>query len=272
MASLRRMGAARLGESLSRTLRPQLPLCPRHAPQPRIRAAPSRAHSTRPSASESTVPKAAPTTEVGAIPAEAAAEAASGFSYIAFAKSYPSTNNILIAIIKTGAADLVAQMVIEQKSVSEVDWRRNMVFCLFGGVYLGAFQYWYQVNIFKRLFTNVEKFTSQPWSKKLTDIPGLSSLLVQCVMDVSIMCGVYLPTFYVFKAAVFSNVVDPVEWFHSGTTSYIKNFRNDSPDLLKLWFPADLVCFSVPLWLRLPVRHIVSFVWTTYLSLIRGSK
>lgn len=41
-----------------------------------------------------------------------------------------------------------------------------------GAAYLGCFQYWYQVNVFKRLFPNVEHFTSQPWAAKLTDVPG----------------------------------------------------------------------------------------------------
>lgn len=71
---------------------------------------------------------------------------AAGFSYVGFAKAYPFANNVLIATCKTSAADLVAQCAIERKPLSEVDWRRNMVFCLFGAVYLGAFQYWYQVR------------------------------------------------------------------------------------------------------------------------------
>jgi hypothetical protein len=75
-----------------------------------------------------------------------AAAAPPGFSYLAFAKAYPFTNNVLIATIKTSAADLVAQCVIERKPVTQIDWQRNLVFCLFGAVYLGGFQYWYQVR------------------------------------------------------------------------------------------------------------------------------
>jgi len=74
------------------------------------------------------------------------AEAAAGFSYVAFAKANPFFNNVLIATLKTSAADLVAQCAIEGKPFSEIDWQRNMVFCLFGAVYLGGFQYWYQVR------------------------------------------------------------------------------------------------------------------------------
>jgi hypothetical protein len=174
--------------------------------------------------------------------------------------------------VKTSAADLVTQVVIEKKSFSEIDWKRNSVFCIFGFAYLGGFQYWYQVNVFKRLFPGIEKFTSQPWSAKLTDLPGLMALGAQTVLDVGVLCMVYLPTFYVFKAGVFTGSSDPMEWVSSGLGSWSKNIASDAYDVVRVWAPADIVCFSVPLWLRLPVRHIVSFVWTSYLSFIRGSK
>lgn len=37
-----------------------------------------------------------------------------------------SRNNLIIATLKTSAADLVAQCVIERKSLKEVDWKRNL--------------------------------------------------------------------------------------------------------------------------------------------------
>jgi len=204
--------------------------------------------------------------------AEGAAAASGGFSYVAFAKANPVANNLIIATIKTGAADLMAQMVIERKPFNEVDWQRNFVFCLFGAAYLGMFQYWYQVNIFKRIFPSVERFTNQSWAAKLQDGPGLVALGGQIGLDLGMLCFVYLPAFYTFKAAVFSSTYDVTEWVKTGTTSYTKNFQKDAYDVIRVWGPADVCCFSVPLYLRLPVRHIVSFVWTVYLSFVRGSK
>ena len=55
-------------------------------------------------------------------------------------------NNLIIATLKTSAADLMSQMAIERKPLSEVDWQRNFVFCVFGFAYLGGFQYWYQAR------------------------------------------------------------------------------------------------------------------------------
>lgn len=193
-----------------------------------------------------------------------------GFSYVEFAKTYPFVNNVGIATVKTAAADLLAQTVIAGTPIDQVDLQRSLLFCLFGALYLGAFQYAYQVQVFKRLFDGIDQFTSQSWAEKLQDIPGLKALGAQTGLDLTILTLVYLPTFYIFKASVFSGSLDPSVWVATGMDNYQTNFSKDEADLIKVWLPADLVCFSVPLYLRLPVRHIVSFVWTAYLSFSRG--
>jgi hypothetical protein len=80
------------------------------------------------------------TTEKAAAETTKAAEASS------FAKENPFVFQLGIATCKTSAADLLAQMVAEQKSLDEVDWKRNFIFVVFGFAYLGAFQYWLMVN------------------------------------------------------------------------------------------------------------------------------
>lgn len=201
----------------------------------------------------------------------------SSFSYGQFAKDYPFVNNLAIASLKTTAADLLAQVVIAQTPVGEIDVQRSLLFCAFGAVYLGWFQYLYQVQVFKRLF-DVDKFTSQTWGEKLRDGPGLRALAAQTALDAAVLTWIYLPTFYIFKAAVFTSGGDmspdslsgPALWASVGLENYHTNFAKDEWDLLRVWVPADLICFSVPLYLRLPVRHVVSFVWTAYLSFSRG--
>lgn len=194
----------------------------------------------------------------------------SGLSYVAWARANPLANNLVIATVKTSAADLVTQIVVERKSLAEVDWKRNSVFCMFGFVYLGGFQYWYQVNVFKRLFPGIERFTSQPWLDKLRDGPGLRALAAQVTLDVGMLLSVYLPVFYVFKASVFCGTMDPAQWFSTGISNWTGNFTSDAVDVIRVLGTADVICFSVPLWLRLPVRHVFSFFWTSYLSFIRG--
>jgi len=49
------------------------------------------------------------------------------------------------------------------------------------------------------MFSGAERFTLLPWSKKFTDMPGIAVLLGQTVVDIGVLIGIYLPTFYVFK-------------------------------------------------------------------------
>ena len=192
-------------------------------------------------------------------------------AYVRFAKDYPFMNNFIIASLKTCAADVMAQTIIGHTPLSELDLQRSLLFCAFGGLYSGAFQYLYQVQVFKKLF-DVDKFTSQSWSQKVRDIPGVKALAAQTGLDLTILTLVYLPAFYIFKASVFSGSSDPSDWFSAGVDTYATNFGKDETDLLKVWLPADLVCFSVPLYLRMPVRQSVSFLWTVYLSFARGGR
>lgn len=223
----------------------------------------------------------------------------------AFAKERPGCNSVAIATLKSGAADLLAQAV-EGRSLAAVDWRRNLAFCAFGAAYLGLFQFWYQVRLFSRLFPSVAELTSQPWAArvarprlarkkglkgsrsryrnaspgaslrsaasaghghKLVGLAhGLASLVGQTLLDLLVLGLVYLPVFYLFTAGVASGAWDVARWVRGGASSYTAHFQRDFAALIRLWAPCDLVCFSVPLHLRLPVRHAISFASTAYLA------
>ena len=189
--------------------------------------------------------------------------------YVNFAQHYPFLNNVLIATLKTGAADLLAQTVMASSPLRQLDMARSILFMTFGAIYSGGFQWMYQVRVFKKLF-DVDAFTNKPWSKKLRDKAGLTSLGAQTALDLGILTVAYLPAFYIFKASVFSGSLDPAVWMQTGLSNYGANLSKDWFDLVRVWLPADLICFSVPLYLRLPVRHAVSFAWTAYLSFARG--
>jgi hypothetical protein len=36
--------------------------------------------------------------------------------------------------------------------------------------------------------------------------------------------------------------------------------------------PGDLIVYAVPIWLRMPLNHGFSFIWTCYLSFLRGDE
>jgi hypothetical protein len=56
----------------------------------------------------------------------------------------------------------------------------------------------------------------------------------------------------------------------AGCTKYYNNFAKDTWAMFCLWGPADCILFSLPIWLRMPSRHVVSFGWTAYVSFLRG--
>ena len=104
---------------------------------------------------------------------------------------------------------------------------RSLLFCGFGAIYLCGFQYLYQVNIFKQLF-DVDAFTSQPWKDKLKDEEGLKFLAAQTFLDLTVSTFIYLPTFYIFKAGVFSlSRMDPSVLTGSRIDTYQKKFAKD---------------------------------------------
>ena len=56
----------------------------------------------------------------------------------------------------------------------------------------------------------------------------------------------------------------------NGVSQYTKNAKDDLTAMIKLWGPSDCIQFVLPVHIRLPFRHIVSFFWTAYVSFTRG--
>ena len=82
-----------------------------------------------------------------------------------FPKAQPFVFNLGVAAAKTSAADLLTQTVVEKKSFpSGIDWKRNASFTVFGFAYLGGFQYWLQVNMFRKMFVGMDKVAEMPLS------------------------------------------------------------------------------------------------------------
>ena len=80
-----------------------------------------------------------------------------------FPKAQPFVFNLGVAAAKTSAADLLTQTVVEKKSFPNgIDWKRNASFTVFGFAYLGGFQYWLQVNMFRKMFVGMDKVAEMP--------------------------------------------------------------------------------------------------------------
>eukprot|EP00934_Nitzschia_sp_Nitz4_P005514 Nitzschia sp. Nitz4//scaffold54_size114964//47880//48596//NITZ4_003848-RA/size114964-processed-gene-0.185-mRNA-1//-1//CDS//3329554342//5504//frame0 len=190
----------------------------------------------------------------------------------AFAKENPFIFQLGVATAKTAAADIVAQVVAERKSFSEIDWKRNALFVLFGFTYLGGFQYYLMVNKYRHWFPTMDRFGKLPFAEKLKDTAGIIDAAKMVMFDVCIHLPIiYFPTYYAVKEFVFGDSWSPVDWVQVGVTKYVNNAKDDLTACWSLWFPSDCIQFILPIHIRLPFRHVVSFFWTAYVSFTRGA-
>lgn len=189
-----------------------------------------------------------------------------------FAEKNPFVFQLGVATVKTAAADLMAQVVAEGKSFDEIDWKRNGVFVLFGFSYLGGFQYFLMVNKYRQWFPTMDRFAKLPLAEKLKDRAGLIDAAKMVVFDIVIHLPViYFPTYYTVKEFVGGSSWNPADWVQNGVSKYIHNSKEDLTAMVQLWLPSDCVQFMLPVHIRLPFRHLVSFFWTAYVSFTRGA-
>lgn len=174
-------------------------------------------------------------------------------AYNRTAKAHPVATGVITSGLKTSAADLFAQKVIERKE--EVDWKRHSVFCLFGFAYLGGFQYWLYNVMFVQICEPLRRVVGH------IGVSPVKVFLDQCIHHPFI----YFPVFYSIKATV-----------EGETLGYAFNkYRTELYDSVKalwsIWMPAQLVNFAfVPRHLRVPYVAGVSFIWTVILSVMQG--
>jgi hypothetical protein len=195
-----------------------------------------------------------------------------GFSFATVAKDHPFAFQLMVATCKTSAADLIVQMVAERKNLDEVDWKRNGIFVVFGFAYLGGFQYWLMVNKYRQWFPTMDRFAKLPFREKLGDVPGMLDAGKMVLFDIVVhLPMLYFPTYYTVKELVYGATWNPLDWVKDGVTNYSRNLKEDLTAMVQLWGPSDCVQFVLPVHIRMPFRHVVSFFWTAYVSFTRGS-
>lgn len=189
-----------------------------------------------------------------------------------FAKRNPFIFQLGVATGKTAGADLIVQVVAEGKDIHEVDWRRNGIFVVFGFAYLGCFQYWLMVTKFGQWFPTMSRFANLRLADKLKDTAGMLDAGKMVVFDIFVHLPLmYFPTYYAVKELVGGETWNPVDWVRDGVTKYSNNARDDLTAMVQLWGPSDCIQFALPVHIRMPFRHIVSFFWTAYVSFTRGA-
>lgn len=203
------------------------------------------------------------------------AEAAEAGKKIFWGARYPLAFGTIIATLKTGAADVFTQKVLEKRE--SLDWRRVGVFTMFGFFYMGLFQYKLYVTLFSKWFAGAARFANQPLKLKLTDWKGQMDLCKQIAFDNFIHIQWFFPMYYVLKGCVIDqnqNIFNtPFSQIASESLAkYGENWWEDWTAFWKIWILGDVVVMGLcPLWARLPANHVFSFLYVIVLSFMRGA-
>lgn len=202
----------------------------------------------------------------------------------------PRLFNVGLATFKTWLADLVVQSTSASKAPASstqrfgwLDGRRSATFAAFGFFYVGLIEWLLYVSALSTLCPRAIVFANEPWSQKLHDEAGQADLLKQVGYDNFLMNPfIYFPVFYVIKTccmrpATASKASKSGAEVSSGKLEealqqYRKNFFEDNLVSCCVWVPADLFVFAAPIYLRMPLDHLTSFVWTMMLSYRRGAE
>jgi hypothetical protein len=197
---------------------------------------------------------------------------------LTFPMRRPFCFNVMVATVKTFLADLTVQILETRTRLrtgapgrTTIDFGRSAAFITFGFVYVGSIQWVLMVSLMVKLAPHAVAFSNEPWVAKLHDLPGEEDLVKQVMIDnLWIMPFVYFPVFYILKellATKFSDASAPMEALRKCR----KNMFQDNSLSLLFWIPGDSLAFAAPIYMRLPIEHLISFSWTMLLSYLRGS-
>jgi Mpv17 / PMP22 family len=128
------------------------------------------------------------------------------------------------------------------------------------------------VNKYRAWFPTMDKFAKMSFAEKLKYPAGILDAGKMVLFDICIHLPLlYFPTYYTVKEFIGGDSWNPLDWIQDGVQKYRANMVEDLTAMLKLWGPSDCVQFILPLHIRMPFRHLVSFFWTAYVSFTRGA-
>lgn len=179
-----------------------------------------------------------------------------------FLRNHPYAAAFSVCAIKAAAADSIAQK-LERSSaqhsnsdqIEKVDfqYKRNLAFICYGGLYQGCFQEYLYNELFSRLFG----LDNRP-------ITVFKKVLFDTVIIAPLIC---LPIAYIIKAIVFKQSL------RKGLQRYVYDVTNHGLLTKKtlFWAPINAVAFKVvPEHMRITFIACFSFFWLILMSSISG--
>jgi len=188
----------------------------------------------------------------------------------------PYVFNLFFASFTKFVGDVIVQLCENTyKGRQGIDWRRTSVFVAHGFFYVGMVEWFIYVNFFIWLCPSAVQFANEPLEAMLMDRPGQIDFVKQVAFDNFVhYTFLYFPVFYLIKEFVQGpDAFTPrCGLFPSALRRYSKTFWTDNLCCWAYWIPGDTIALAVPMWLRLPTHHIIGFMWTLFLSFMRGAR
>ena len=173
-------------------------------------------------------------------------------------REHPLKASIAVTTCKAGAADLIVQLVVEERR--EVDQRRLLTFFTLGATYQGCAQYWLFNCLFER------------WFPGRAMLPTLQKVLAANLIADPVF---FFPTFYTLNEFLAREPEDALslDTVRVALGKYYDNCFIDWRNTWGVWLPGHLVTYGVmPPHLRMPWIAAVSFGYLSLLSFTRGDR
>eukprot|EP00418_Pyrodinium_bahamense_P033210 CAMPEP_0179137328 /NCGR_PEP_ID=MMETSP0796-20121207/65505_1 /TAXON_ID=73915 /ORGANISM="Pyrodinium bahamense, Strain pbaha01" /LENGTH=226 /DNA_ID=CAMNT_0020836499 /DNA_START=21 /DNA_END=701 /DNA_ORIENTATION=+ len=183
-----------------------------------------------------------------------------------FPKRKPFATNLVLSTSVAVLGDYTVQKMEGRKW----DKRRSCLFFALG-LFNGAALWFVYITVFSRLFPNAIRFANKSFAQKCRDLQGQLDVMKQSFCDLLVYAPTLaFPVFYLFKANIQEggsfDECTAHAWFY-----YRQNVLEDMARNCMCWVPGNIICFSAPAWLRLPLTHAGCYGWNMIMSWTRAS-
>eukprot|EP00418_Pyrodinium_bahamense_P083583 CAMPEP_0179070078 /NCGR_PEP_ID=MMETSP0796-20121207/30836_1 /TAXON_ID=73915 /ORGANISM="Pyrodinium bahamense, Strain pbaha01" /LENGTH=299 /DNA_ID=CAMNT_0020767161 /DNA_START=35 /DNA_END=932 /DNA_ORIENTATION=+ len=186
---------------------------------------------------------------------------------VTFPQRMPFSTNLVCSTCMVVASDVNIQIL-------QGSWDlRRLGFSTCFGLGSGLMYWGLYISVFSRICPHAIRFANKSLWDKLQDRPGQKDLLKQVAVDILMFAPLcYFPVFYISKYLIHEDHADPLVALNAGLAKYKTTMFEDNAANAAVWIPGDLVIFTVPAWLRMPLTYTVGFSWTSMLLWFRGDK
>jgi protein Mpv17 len=183
----------------------------------------------------------------------------------AWGERHPMLFGVVATSVKHSVADLFAQMVVEDRSLDEVNFRRNALYFVYG-IFV-AYNNSIPSLLVPRMLPHLQHWAKLPLRQKIRDRRGCFQAAINIAVDNFLTTPIiYFPSYYILCEFLMGSSSSCC-CFANGLTKYRHACVDDLVTLWKVWVPIGFLTFTVvPIHMRVPWISGVGFFWTVFFS------